>query len=125
MLSHNPFFLDDINQYKRRLDFFGDYVRDTATYISRMTGDEYKTVEQHIRSEMRPGGQFEVKDPRMLILRQDAHGDRQKAVTTLGTFLADAIENNDLIAPNFNTFYQPTVKKSFQPAFMNSNIQKR
>lgn len=125
MLSHNPFFLDDINQYKRRLDFFGDYVRDTATYISRMTGDEYATVEQHIRSEMRPGGQFEVKDPRMLILRQDAHGDRQKAVTTLSTFLADAIENNDLIAPNFNTFYQPTVKKSFQPAFMNSNIQKR
>lgn len=36
MLKQNPFILPT-EQYTRKLDFFGDYVKDSAYYIAKMT----------------------------------------------------------------------------------------
>lgn len=124
MITENPFVLP-VESYTRRVNFMLDYLNDTAFYISRMTGDDFEDVKNYIRSEMRPGGAFEVKDPRVLVLEANQYGDRDKKIITLGQFIKEALDQDDILTPTFTTFYQPEEKKSFQPAYMRKNIALR
>lgn len=125
MLLNNPFILPK-EQYVRKLDFFGDYVRDGAYYLSKMTGDEYDQCYQFVLNNIKPEGMFPIKDPRVLNIKTNRDTlDRAKEVITLGEYLKEAILNNDLIAPTYTVFEQPDVKQSFQPTFMRKNINLR
>lgn len=121
MKNRNPFLLPT-SEYKRRLDFFGDYAKDTAFYLSKMTGKPYDYCYQYVEKNMKAGGKFAIKDPRCLILEQNAAGDRERKITTMGQFLHKCISNNDLISPVFSIFMQPDVLESFQKRFMQTNV---
>lgn len=125
MLKQNPFMLPT-EQYTRKLNFFGDYVKDSAYYIAKMTGDRYTHCYDWVLRNIKPEGLFPIKDPDVLTIKTDANTlDRSLEVISLGTYLKEAIMNNDLIAPTFSVFYQPTERKSFQPPYIRKNIKLR
>lgn len=124
MINHNPFSLPK-SQYTRRTDFLGDYVKAGAYFLSKMTGDKEEDCLAYVKRNIEADGQFPLRDPRVLMLEANDEGDREKKVTTLGKYLIESIQRDDLIAPTLTTFYQPTVKQSFQPVYVRSNIAKR
>ena len=125
MLINNPFYWGKAN-YKRAIDPVGHYVKDAAFYLHKKTGDDLDTTTAYVKEAISPNGQFPLKDPRILILeRNERTGDRERNIITLGTFLKEAIQQDDLISPNLCTFYQPSVKESYQRMFTKKNIAKR
>jgi hypothetical protein len=123
-MSTNPFVLDK-SAYKRDLNILRYYMRDSATYLSIMTGRHYDECIEFIKKELRPGGKFEFKDPTIMYLERGANGDREEKTGKLSEYINSAIKDGDLIAPTLTTYLKPSVKESLLVPFIDSNVKAR
>lgn len=124
MTKENPFVLSP-SQYKRDLSFLKHYVEDTASYLSTMTGSPKKECMDYVKAQLRAGGKFEFKDPKINYLERNEHGDREKKEGTLLTYIAKAVQNDRLIAPTFTIYANPNEKKSLLVDYIDGNVAKR
>jgi hypothetical protein len=120
----NPFVLT-ANQYKRDLDVFKHYIDQSVEYISAMTGAPREQCMAFVKNSLRPDGKFAFKDPAVMYLRRNEHGDREQVEGTLGGYLSESIKEHQLIAPTLTTYYHPTVKKSLLAGFIDANVKRR
>ena len=121
MLQENPFYWGKAN-YTRNVDPLKHYVDDGAFFLHKLTGDSLETTRAYVEQVVAT----QTKDPRVLMLeRNEQTGDRERKITTLATFLREAIERDDLVSPNLCVFIQPSVKESYQRIFTKRNIDKR
>lgn len=124
MAEDNPFVLPS-SSYKRDINPLRDYVEATSAYLHQMTGKPLEECTVFVKTEMRPGGQFEYKDPQITYLERDENGDRSQKTGTLGTYLNESIRNRELIAPTLTTYLPPTVKKSLLVDYIDANVKAR
>jgi hypothetical protein len=122
--ANNPFVLAP-SQYKRDLNVLGYYVQDCATYLHQMTGAPIEDCTTFVKTEMRPGGQFEFKDPKIVYLERQENGDRVQMEGTLQAYLNDSIRNKELIAPTLTTYLHPDVKQSPLVDYIEGNVKAR
>ncbi len=120
----NPFVLDT-KEYKRDLNVLKHYVEDTANYLAKMTGRGYKDCVDFIRTQLRPGGQFEFKDPTVYYLQRNEQGDREKKEGKLSVYINDAIKEEHLIAPTLTTYLPAKTKTSLLVTFIDGNVKAR
>lgn len=124
MSSTNPF-VWPTERYKRDLNVLAHYVRDTATYLSLMTGKPFEVCRAFVRDNVEPGGRFPLNDPQVVCLERQANGDRTKIETTLSQYLQSSIKDQELIAPTLTTYLNPEVKPSLLVGFIDSNVKGR
>lgn len=122
--ADNPFVLAP-NQYKRDINVLGYYVQDCATYLHQMTGAPLEDCTSFVKTEMRPGGKFEFKDPKIVYLERQDNGDRVEMHGTLQGYLNESVRNRDLIAPTLTTYLHPDVKQSPLVDYIEGNVKAR
>lgn len=111
--------------YKRDINPMRDYVQDSATYLSKMTGRPLADCAEFVKQSLRPGGEFAFKDPGVVYLERQENGDRVRQEGTLLNYLRDAVASQDLIAPTFTTYVPPHKKKSLLVDFIDGNVAGR
>ncbi len=125
MEFNNPFVLPDA-EYKRDLDIFGNYVRDTAKYISVMTGDPFEQCRAHVLETIKQKDtEHGIKDPTIVFFNREDNGDRLQRRAKLSTYLNAAIKADDLIAPTLTIYENPKRRKSILVDYVDGNVKKR
>lgn len=123
-MTENPFVLP-VSEYKRDINVLNHYLDQASEYLSLMTDTPREEALNFIKSNLKPGGQFEFKDPKVTYLRRKDNGDREKMETTLSQYLAEAVKEKELIAPTFTIYVPPHKKKSLLVDFIDDNIAAR
>lgn len=123
-MNSNPFVLSK-ELYNRDLNLVEQYLDQVGAYLSKMTGKSLVECKNYIRGKLKPGGQFEFKDPELThTLRQD-NGDREKTATGLLEYLNNAIKEKNLIAPTLTTYITFDRKPSLLVGFIDNNVKLR
>lgn len=120
----NPFTLPK-NEYVRDLNILKTYIEDTATYVSLMSGKPLNVCIEYVKTQVRPGGKFEFKDPKIVYLEREENGDRFKKEGTLARYLQDSIKDKELISPTLTTYLNPNVKQSLLVNYIDANVNAR
>lgn len=121
----NPFVLPN-EMYVRDLDIFGHYVRDTAKYLSIMTGDSFDQCKAHVMSTIKEKDtEHGIKDPTIVFFNREDNGDRGQRKAKLSSYLNAAIRTDDLIAPTLTIYENPAKRKSILVDYVDANVKKR
>lgn len=123
-MADNPFVLPK-EAYKRDLNILKFYMEDAATYLSQMTGRTRPHCMEFVKKSLKPGGQFEFKDPKILYLERGENGDREKKVGYLSKYISESIANRDLISPTLATYIHPSKVQSMLVDYIDSNVKAR
>jgi hypothetical protein len=120
----NPFVLE-ANQYKRDIAVLAHYLKDASCYLSTMTGRSQQYCGDWLKKQLKPGGRFAFKDPKVKMLERQENGDRKEVETSLFKFLSATIKEKDVIAATLTTYLPVSTKKSLLAVFIGANIKKR
>lgn len=118
-------FVRPTETYKRDIDVLKHYVNDTANFLHISTGKPLEACKQFVINNIKPGGKFEFKDPKLTYLQRNEVGDRVKMETTLHRYLGDSVKKQELIAPTLTTYLHPKVKSSLLATYIDANIKAR
>lgn len=124
MSFENPFVLDK-PEYKRDLNILKHYVDDAAAYLHISTKKPVDECRKFVMAQLKPGGRFEFKDPKVYYLERDASGDRVKKETTVSQYIGHSVVENQLIAPTLTTYTSPKQNKSLLVDFIDNNVKAR
>lgn len=120
----NPFVLNK-EDYKRDIDPINHYIQQATEYLSRSTGKDPGICEKYIKDQLRPGGQFEFKDPIIKHTERFDYKDRIESETTVLRYINDSIKKDELIAPTLTTYVNPKEKESLLVSFIDENVKIR
>lgn len=121
MTATNPFVLEK-QEYTRDIAFLKHYMQDVAKFLSTMTGDSIEKCMEFVKRELKPGGTFEFKDPKITYLERIDYNDRIEKEGTLLEYLSTSIKNQELIAPTLTTYINPAEKQSLLVEFVDENV---
>ena len=124
MKVENHFVLP-VDQYRRQIDMLKYAQEQKALYLSIMTGDDYDTCHQWVRTAEGKGGVVERKEPRVLALTRHTEGNREKETITFDQLLDDVKRRNMIMSPSMTVYYHPKEKKSILAKFININVKGR
>lgn len=120
----NPFY-QDISAYNRDLEIINPLHRDTALYLASMTGDPLDQCLAFVKAEMAPGGQFELTDPKTMILDKNTHGDREKKVVRFSQFLGRVKSQKLLLSPSMTVYMPEDVRQSTHAKYIEEGVANR
>lgn len=123
-LADNPFAIDD-KDYTRDVNVKKWYIEMQAAGLAKLKGITFEKAKEFILSKIRPGGEFEFKDPKVNYLERQENGDREKKQTTLSKYIDDSLKAKELIAPTFTTYVSATVEKSLLALFIEDGVNRR
>lgn len=113
--------------YKRELDPMSDYIELQTFYLSRMSGKTPEEARAFVISQIRPGGQFELKDPTVAYLHRENGRDREKGTTTILEYIASARNRDYIMVPSWSITVPSYVKESLYTSYidMTSKIRSK
>lgn len=120
----NPF-VNPTESYVRDIDILKHYVEDSAKYLSLITNKPLNECRDFITANLKKGGKFEFKDPKIVYLQRNESGDREKVETTLHRYVSDSVKKRELLAPTFTTYIHPSKKKSLLSVYIDNNVKAR
>lgn len=121
MTAANPFVLEK-SDYIRDLAVLRHYVEDVSKFLSVQTGDPIEKCTKFVKDNLKPGGIFEFKDPKIVYLERINYEDRVEKQGTLLNYLVESINNKELIAPTLTTYISPEEKQSLLVEFVDENV---
>lgn len=124
MTATNPFVLEK-NEYKRDLNIVSHYIEQATNYLSIVTGKSVEECKNWVVSNLKPGGKFEFKDPKIVYLERLDNGDRIEKSGTMLEFIQSSISDQDLIAPNLTCYISPKINQSLLVNFIDDNVKAR
>ncbi len=113
------------NQYKRELDPMSDYIEMQTFYLSRRSGRHPDECREYVIRELKPGGQFEFKDPTVAYLSREDSRDRTKANTTILEYIASARNRNYIMVPSWSINVPSYVKESLYTGYIDATSKVR
>jgi len=111
--------------YSRDLDMVKHYLHDAATYMSTLKGLPYQDCYDRIKASIAPGGQFELKDPRVLYLAKETEGNREVYTGTMSDYLRTVEERQCIMSATMAVYFNPAEKQSMLAQYIMGNLQKR
>ena len=119
-------FRRDASAYKRNLDFFQQYVHQTATYLTKERSISYEQAREFVLQNLRKGGRFEFKDAVVEYLERESNGDRARKINGLSRYIGDAIRKARIIAPTLTVYLNPKTEiESLLAKYVDRNIKLR
>lgn len=120
----NPFY-QDISEYERDLDVIDPMMRDTALYLSAMTGDPLDQCLAYVQTSMSPGGEFELTDPKTMVLYKNEQGDREKRVVKFSQFLGRVKQHKLLLSPSMSVYMPENIRQSTHAQYIAEGVANR
>lgn len=122
---YSNYFVYAPDKYKRQVDALGFYIEDCAKFLEINTGEPFEKCKEYVVSNLRKGGKFEFKDPRVIFLDREENGDRVKKETTLNRYIGSSLRAHELVSPTFTTYTNPEKDRSLLSVYIEQNIKKR
>lgn len=123
-LMENPFVLPK-EAYVRDLDLLKGYFEQNTHYLHRMTGQPEDKCLAFLKRTLSRGGKYPLRDPNMLVLKQESPGNRVKTEMTLLNYVKTVTDTNRIISPSMVCYENPKVLKSPSAKFVESGIAGR
>ena len=121
----NPFILPT-EEYGRDLNVLERYYQDTARYLALETGRSHDECYQWVREKTHPEtGSMPLKDPKVLSLKRDQPGMRDKWETTFLGYLQKVNSENLIVSPTLAAYRHPDNKESVLAKYIRKNVDKR
>jgi len=120
----NPFVLPKA-EYRRDLDLLKGYFNQNSLYLQRMTGQSPDKCLQFLKKTLSRGGAFPLRDPNMLVLKQESPGNRVRDEMTLLNYVRTVTDTNRILSPSMVCYENPNVLKSPSAKFVESGIAGR
>ncbi|AXH70810.1 hypothetical protein [Vibrio phage BONAISHI] len=119
----NPFFFEDIGQYKRDFDILGNYQKTVAQHISLHKGFEFEHSLRIVKRMMVK--MFPAKSPDMKVMKRPVRGDRKLAKIDFLSYIDFVAKNDHIMTPNLICYANPKVERSFIAGFIDENLAVR
>jgi len=120
----NPFVLPK-EAYKRDLDLLKGYFDQNTLFLHRMTGQPEEKCLAFLKKTLSRGGKYPLRDPNMLVLKQESPGNRVKTEMTLLGYVNTVTQSNRILSPSMVCYENPKVLKSPSAKFVESGIAGR
>lgn len=120
----NPFVLQKA-EYTRDLDLLKGYFDQNTLFLHRMTGQPQDKCLAFLKKTLSRGGKFPLRDPNMLVLKQESPGNRVRDEMTMLTYIRTVTETNRILSPSMVCYENPKVLKSPSAKFVESGIAGR
>lgn len=113
------------DEYTRQIDIIPAYIRDAATYLSRMMGRPYEYCLDYVKRTIAPTGARPLQDPEVMYLARAKNGDRTKRTCTLSEYLKFATDNKLILAPTLTAYLNPKQRPSYLAEYIIDNMAGR
>lgn len=120
----NPFVLSK-PEYKRDLNLLKGYFNQNVIFLNKMTGASREKCLKSIQRNLSKTGKFPIKDPDVLMLRQESPGNRVKETSTLLNYIQEVTDTNRILSPSMVCYERPEVLKSPTAQFVEVGIASR
>lgn len=118
-------FRKEREDYSRDTKVLNGYVDQASLFLSKKKGISLQAAREFVIANMKPGGLFEFKDPKVTFLHRENFADRELKETTMSRYLAEVSANNESMSPTFTSYCSPDVKQSLLSLYTMDNIEKR
>lgn len=113
------------DDYIRQKQILEQAILQTATYVSRMSGDPIDMCIDFIKRNIKPDGLAPIKDPRIHYLQRKKNGDREERETTFTEYLKVVYDNELIMAPTMTVYLNPKQRTSILGLYITDNLLKR
>jgi hypothetical protein len=120
-----PLFTRAPEDYKRDINVLPHAVMDAAFYLHKQTGMDILECKQYVIDQIKPGGDLEIRDPKILCLSKEKAGERTQLIMPFTHYLKDVVATGNLISPTMAVYTNPKVKRSVLSDYIAVNIKKR
>jgi len=120
----NPFVLPK-DQYTRDLNLLKGYFDQNIHFLTTMTGQPKEKAMNFLKRNLSRGGDFPLRDPNMLVLKQESPGNRVKTEMTLLTYVRTVTDSKRILSPSMVCYENPEVLKSPSAIFVEKGIAGR
>lgn len=114
-------FLRDRSYYRRDIDPIGQYVEQSALYLSKMTGDPLDQCRTFVREEMKTS----AKNPTVTYFYRNEVGDRSVERISLAKYIKTLCTEDLVLAPTFTCYKSEKKLPSKLAAFVDENKKRR
>lgn len=118
-------FVKPVDQYKRDNNIIGDYQRDMAMYLAKMTQKPFALCLSFVKQETSMRGSMPMKDPETRVLVRQKNGDRKMTVTTMQGFLSEVYSEGEILSPSLTSYLSPNVRESLLGMYITNNLKRR
>lgn len=122
---YDDHFIKPVEEYNREPDLLSYYVDAASNYLTISTGKPLEECRTFVKDNLKPGGLFPFKDPKVLYLDREENGDRVRKETTLNRYLRSSVQENEIIAPTFTTYVSAEKDRSLLSIYIETNVAKR
>lgn len=120
----NPFVLPK-DQYTRDLNLVKGFYDQNSYFLERMTDQTKQRTRTFLNTTLSRTGAFPLRDPNMMILRQDSPGNRVRDEMSLLDYISVVTDTDRILSPSMVCYENPKVLKSPSAKFVESGIAGR
>lgn len=119
-----PFYFP-VEEYERDTDPIGQYINQSALLVSRVKGVPFETARDAVRENMKKGGAYPLKDPKVTYLHRHENQDRELTQTTLFKYIYSSVKAKQIIVPTMTCYDGHDTKLSWPVGFIQLGIDSR
>lgn len=124
MSIRNAFILPD-SDYVRDLDIVSATIDDNARYISIMENASFDDCREYVQEALSPTGEFNLKNPKALILNKDLNGDRKPVTGDVLGFIQRVKVQGLLLSPSMTAYMPETERQSTHSLYIEEGVRNR
>jgi len=109
-------------EYEIQLTPIGEYIKQAATYVSKVNKIDFNTAVNEVKNILKPAG---AKNPIVTYNNKEENGDMVVTTDTLTEYIKSVLRSGDVLVPSFTTYMHPSKKKSLHADFLTINIAAR
>lgn len=123
MTKQNPFLLP-VDEYTRNINPIGDWLKQSALYISRIKNLPYEHCVQVLKSKVE-SGEIAFRNPQVLFYERGDNGDRHRRLAPLRTYLKETLDQGHILVPTGTTYLHHTQQESHIVGFLDEGVANR
>jgi len=116
-------FLNREHEYKNNLEPVEQYIKITATYLSKKNGLPVEENERRVREYIKQTGK--ARNPKVVFRERDVNGNVSIKTTNLYSYIRYPKKHKHILVPSFTVYFNPNVKRSLHSDFIDENVAMR
>lgn len=118
-------FLKDLSYYQRNLDPIGQYIDQTAYYLSLSTNKPIDECKTFVINRIKSGKMKGIRNPVVRFFERGDNLDTAPAEMKLSEYIQTAVDQNLIMAPTATCYVHPDIERSLLVDFVDKNVKDR